>query len=51
MITQLKDLKVKLKDVESNIKYCKYIGAQNKPIYKYFLDRRDIIISTINNIR
>jgi len=51
MKTQLKDLKIKLKDVESNIKYCEYKGAQNKPIYKYLLDRRDTIISTINNIR
>ncbi len=51
MKTQLKDLKIKLKDVESNIKYCEYKGKKHMPIYKYFLDRRDTIISTINNIR
>jgi|13_taG_2_1085334.scaffolds.fasta_scaffold184617_2 hypothetical protein len=51
MKTQLKDLKIKLKDVESNIKYCEYKGKENMPIYKYFLDRRDTLISTINNIR
>tara|TARA_R110000744_G_scaffold94462_3_gene182409 strand:- start:16173 stop:16328 length:156 start_codon:yes stop_codon:yes gene_type:complete len=51
MKTQLKDLKIKLKDAEANIRYCKHKGKQGKPIYKYFLDRRDTIISTINNIR
>ena len=51
MKTQLKDLKIKLKDVESNIKYCEYKGKENMLIYKYFLDRRDTLISTINNIR
>tara|TARA_R110000796_G_scaffold62237_9_gene143639 strand:- start:464 stop:619 length:156 start_codon:yes stop_codon:yes gene_type:complete len=51
MKTQLKDLKIKLKDAESNIRNCEYKGKQGKQIYKYFLDRRDTIISTINNIR
>ena len=51
MKTQLTNLKIKLKDAESNIRYCEHKGKKDKPIYKYFLDKRDTLISTINNIR
>lgn len=49
--TQLDDLKDQLKDCDHNIKYCEHKGIQGSEMYKYLVNKRYDIVSTINNIR
>jgi len=52
MITQKQDLKKQIAKVDSNIAYCEAQQMpKNNPIYRDLLNRRDILVSTLNNIR
>ena len=52
MRTQAHDLKAKIKEVDDNIRYLqwKQVDPQSE-IFKYLSNRRDVLVSTLNNIR
>jgi flagellar hook-associated protein FlgK len=52
MKTQKQDLKKQIAKVDSNIAYCEAQQMpKNNPIYRDLLNRRDMLVSTLNNIK
>ena len=52
MATQKQELKSKIKKVNYNIAYCEARQMRKtNPIYRDLINRREMLISTLNNIR